>query len=594
MRCDGNADAVRKLHHPSLLEIRQADVALDQVVLQDLGALQFHLELRDAGNGDAHLVVDPLPLHQIAGAVHAWASADSSLIRFAVLDGFVRRIAGTSHSGNAEGQPRPAVRFTEVLLEVRVKLDESGHDGQAGRVHHAVARVNCLRVRRDRRDHVAVDHDVHVGARIRARHIHQRPGVDHGPTSWQGRTIGEIERNRLSRSGLDVDSAERIDRLIEHVPRVSRPTRRVRTLGRDAARWTKRLARSRNGPDGKHTFIDGRHLGAVGRPDRTAAAARVDRQHRNRGEPRVRRRAFARRRRHGQHLVRAFPEPARLRCDLRQRDTRSVRRPGWCAGLCERLMDPGDRASANVQHRDLRDAPHAIHIEEDDARAVWRPGCALRLRGEGSDLAARACPHVANPQLQVFAVLVRRVHQLRTIRRPRRVGVERSVVREVDWYSVAADRQQIDVADGCEDYLLSVGRDVGTHQSQNRPRCSRGEASNASLIRTFRARHLKRGRKLDRLRRWCIDEALANATVRDVDECRAIQPRRAKRKDILGGGLRSALQFISALVVCRNVVQQFAARTPRRRIHTSCGGCDSRLCAIRHRHGPDAVPLFSG
>ena len=41
-----HADAVRELHHPLLLQIRQPDVALDQVVLQDLGALEFHLEVR--------------------------------------------------------------------------------------------------------------------------------------------------------------------------------------------------------------------------------------------------------------------------------------------------------------------------------------------------------------------------------------------------------------------------------------------------------------------------------------------------------------------------------------------------------------------
>ena len=55
-------------------------------------------------------------------------------------------------------------------------------------------------------------------------------------------------------------------------------------------------------------------------------------------------------------------------------------------------------------------------------------------------------------------------------------------VREVDRYSITADRQQIDVADSCKGYLLAVGRDVGTHQSQNSPWCSRGEISNASFI----------------------------------------------------------------------------------------------------------------
>ena len=55
-----HADAVRELDHPLLLQVRQPDVALDQVVLEHLGALQLHLELAGRRDGDAHLVVDAL------------------------------------------------------------------------------------------------------------------------------------------------------------------------------------------------------------------------------------------------------------------------------------------------------------------------------------------------------------------------------------------------------------------------------------------------------------------------------------------------------------------------------------------------------
>ena len=41
-----DTDAMGELHHPLLLQVRQPDVALDEVVLQDPGALQFHLEVR--------------------------------------------------------------------------------------------------------------------------------------------------------------------------------------------------------------------------------------------------------------------------------------------------------------------------------------------------------------------------------------------------------------------------------------------------------------------------------------------------------------------------------------------------------------------
>jgi len=111
-----HADAVREFNHPLLLEIGEADVALDQVVLQHLGALQLHLELGDARDRDPHLVVDALPLHQIAGAEHTRAGPDAGLVGFHILDMLVGRVAGITNGGDAEGEPRATLSGAVVLL----------------------------------------------------------------------------------------------------------------------------------------------------------------------------------------------------------------------------------------------------------------------------------------------------------------------------------------------------------------------------------------------------------------------------------------------------------------------------------------------
>ena len=111
VRRDRNADAVRELDHALLLQVGQPHVALDQVVLQHLRALQLHLELRDARDGDAHLVVHALPFHQVAGAVDARARPDAGFVRFAILDRFVRRVARAAHGRDAEREPRAALRL---------------------------------------------------------------------------------------------------------------------------------------------------------------------------------------------------------------------------------------------------------------------------------------------------------------------------------------------------------------------------------------------------------------------------------------------------------------------------------------------------
>ncbi len=119
---DGNADAVREFDHALLLQVGQAHVALDQIVLENFRALQFHLELRGTGNGDAHLVINAAPLHQIAGGENARADAHAGVVGFAVFDAFIRRVAGTAHGSDAEREPGAVFRFAEILLQVRVDI----------------------------------------------------------------------------------------------------------------------------------------------------------------------------------------------------------------------------------------------------------------------------------------------------------------------------------------------------------------------------------------------------------------------------------------------------------------------------------------
>ena len=196
----------------------------------------------------------------------------------------------------------------------------------------------------------------------------------------------------------------------------------MRRLGRHSSRRTERLARRRHRPHREHAFVDRGHLRAVGRPHRPAAAARVDGQHGDRREPAIEVLGV---RADRQNLIRAFAEPARQRRDFGERDPPAVGRPGRRAGLRQRVVDLGHRAGRDVENRNLRDAPHAGHVEERDPLAVRGPRRALRLRRQVRDLPRLSASHVADPELQVIAVAIRRLREHRAVRRPRRIGVER-------------------------------------------------------------------------------------------------------------------------------------------------------------------------
>ena len=196
---------------------------------------------------------------------------------------------------------------------------------------------------------------------------------------------------------------------------------RVRALRGDAARRALRLAGRRDRPHRQHAFVDRRHLRAVRRPHRSAAAARIDRQHRDRRVPLH----VAAGRRDGLHLVGAFAEAHGHRRDAGERDALAVRRPRRRARLRQRVVNLGDLPGVEIEDRHLGDAPHAVDVEEHDPLAVGRERRALRLRRDVGDLAACAALHVADPQLQERAVLVRRIDQRAAVGRPRRIGIER-------------------------------------------------------------------------------------------------------------------------------------------------------------------------
>ncbi len=182
--------------------------------------------------------------------------------------------------------------------------------------------------------------------------------------------------------------------------RIAGPARRMGHLRGDAARRAQRLAGRGDRPHREQAFVDRRHLGAVGRPDRTAAAARVDRQVGLRRVPLV----VAALRRHGQDLVGAFAEPRRVGRHHADGDARAVGGPGGIAGREQRLVNARDLAGRHIHDRDRRPAPHAVHVEEGDAGTVGRPGRALRL---GRELASAGDPGPSPGRGSTVAAAVR-------------------------------------------------------------------------------------------------------------------------------------------------------------------------------------------
>ena len=144
----------------------------------------------------------------------------------------------------------------------------------------------------DARNRVALDDDVHVLARRAA--VEQTSGVDASSASSDGFGV-HVSRGTISRSraGDDVDQTEAGVGLIEHVPRIARPRRRLGELGREAARRTERRPVTRD-RHGRQLPVENRHhLRAVGRPHGAGILAHAERlvRHRIRASDPPRRRA---------------------------------------------------------------------------------------------------------------------------------------------------------------------------------------------------------------------------------------------------------------------------------------------------------------
>ena len=287
----------------------------------------------------------------------------------------------------------------------------------------------------------------------------------------------EVQRHRARLAGLDVEDAQRVERLIEDVARVALPRRRVRAIGGDLPWRAERRPGARHRPHRQRPLVDRGHLGAVRRPRRSAAAARVDPHHRRRHVPRIGAAGGGDR----EDLVGAFAEARAERSDAGQRHARPIRRPRRRARLRQRVVNLRHGAGGDVQNRHLRHAPHAVDVEEHHLLAIGRERGALRLGGERGDLSGLPALHVADPQLQQRAGLVRRVDETAAVGRPRRIGVERGVVRQVDRLA-ARRRHDVDVAHGGERDLAAIGRDDRAHDAQRLSRRRGGEVAHTARV----------------------------------------------------------------------------------------------------------------
>jgi hypothetical protein len=191
-------------------------------VLQHFRALQLHLELRDARDRDPHLVVHALPFHQVAGAEDARAGTHTCLVRLALFDRLVGRIAGTSDRRDAERQKRAALRLAEIRLQVGVELRQPRHHREVRRVDHLPGVIR-IRMRHDARDPIAVDDHVDVGTCSGRLHVDELPGVDDHVGRGHRRRVLQIEWHRPRLAGFDVHDAQLVERLVEDVVRVAGP-----------------------------------------------------------------------------------------------------------------------------------------------------------------------------------------------------------------------------------------------------------------------------------------------------------------------------------------------------------------------------------
>ncbi len=193
---DRYADAVREFDHAPLLQVRQPYVALDQVVLQHLCAVQLLLQMCRPGNGDAHLVVHTLPFEQIAGDIETRTGTNARVHRLAALHAIVRLVTGITHGSDAESQPGAIDGLTKVRLRMRVRLDEAGNRRESGCIHHRVVLTrHGAAARRDGRDPIGIDDDIDVAARLRTLAINQRADAQDDTSLRNGRRVVEVDRH---------------------------------------------------------------------------------------------------------------------------------------------------------------------------------------------------------------------------------------------------------------------------------------------------------------------------------------------------------------------------------------------------------------
>ena len=134
-------------------------------------------------------------------------------------------------------------RFAEVRLQVRVELDQARHHRQVRGVDD-LARCGSPSACGTTLVILLPSMTMSTLARgVGALHVDELAGVDDAARVGRNRRrVLQIERHGARLAGLDVDDPQLVDRLIEDVARIALPARRVRALGRDAARRTERLA----------------------------------------------------------------------------------------------------------------------------------------------------------------------------------------------------------------------------------------------------------------------------------------------------------------------------------------------------------------
>ena len=238
----GNADAVGEIHDAALLQVGHPDIGLEHVEAQDAAALQLHVELGVGGNGHAHLVIDALPFHQMAGVEDARRNADAGVGGLAVFHRLIRKAARTAHRGHAPGQERAALLLAGIALAVGMEIDQPRHGGELRRLDGGAAGF----VRLDGGDAVAADDDVHVVAGGLGNAVHQLADMHHILALGHILAVGEsssgtVLRPRRSRCPAAA-ACHSTDRECDGCRRPSSGHRRSRWSGGAAAPAARRWA----------------------------------------------------------------------------------------------------------------------------------------------------------------------------------------------------------------------------------------------------------------------------------------------------------------------------------------------------------------